>query len=175
MTSSELAILVAEWAQGGLSDEIDADASLEAVLGHKLAITSIRAHLKDADEYLVDLVKDGAIQKGGEVVDGYHIEVKWRPGTIKTDGEGLVKALVAQARDERQIDPDTGEVLEPPEAPVVRVLTECAPLLTDSFGWRSGALKKRFTPEELDEYQEFERDEFGNKKFYPYLKVKEAK
>lgn len=179
MTSSELALLVREWADGGLSDEIDADSSIEAVAGHKLAIDTIRAALRDADSYLSQLAADAAIiPPGGEYLPGIgKVEQKWRPSGVKWDSEGLISLLVAQALDERRIDKETGEALEPEHAPVLRVLRECSSFETPSHSWRAGAVRERVTRagRELDEYQEIDRNPDGSPVFIPYIKItKEA-
>lgn len=61
------------------------------------------------------------------VVEGLGEFVKHK-GTKRTewDNEGLTSKLVALALDERQIDPETGEVLESEAQCVARVLSECA-------------------------------------------------
>lgn len=62
------------------------------------------------------------------------------------DHEGLIRTVVARGRDERRIDPETGEALESEAEAVVRALVECAGIRD----WRTTKLRARgVDPEEF--------------------------
>jgi hypothetical protein len=79
--------------------------------------------------------------------DGKEVTVR-RGTTRKTwDHDQLLRVVLARSRDERVIDPETGEAEDLAEA-TLRVLTDCAHI----DYWRKGALAKRGL--DIDEFAE---------------------
>lgn len=73
-----------------------------------------------------------------EVLNLGIVEVKSSVRRTAWDHDSLWKVVVARALDERQVDPDTGELLEREAETISRVLRECA-----SPSWRVTALRAR--------------------------------
>lgn len=73
-----------------------------------------------------------------EVAGVGQVTVKHAVRRTQWDHPEILKRVVALARDEQMIDPDTGEVLEDPFSAAARVLSECA-----SFSWKVTALRPR--------------------------------
>jgi len=78
------------------------------------------------------------------------VEIKKAKRYTHWDDEGLMKVVVARALDERAMDPETGEMLEPGWQTVARVISECA-----RPSWRLTPLRARGIDEsEFCEVQE---------------------
>lgn len=91
-------------------------------------LAALKAQRKELDVLMGDLESWLAerLPRGGMAVEG----VGWleaKPATKRTqwDHDEVVRHVTARARDERQVDPETGEY-EPVEEAIVRVLRECA-------------------------------------------------
>lgn len=67
-----------------------------------------------------------------------HVEVKHGANRKEWDNDALWRLVVARARDERKIDPETGEALESEGEAVGRVLGECM-----RPSWRLTPLRER--------------------------------
>ena len=115
-------------------------------LVHELLDTRDRIQrLREHERTLVAAIHDEADQRKTETRYGL-VEVAKRRNR-KWDHDEAVKHVVARALDERQVNPDTGEV-EPSWVAVARALRECA-----GIGyWRVGALRDRgLDPDEFAE------------------------
>ena len=100
------------------------------------ALRAARKALADWELVLADYLAD-ALGRNTITVDGVGtVLVKHGAKRTEWDNDALHRAVVARARDERRIDPDTGEVIESEGEAVGRVLADCA-----RPSWRLTALR----------------------------------
>lgn len=134
------------------ADALGPDPTIETAALARQAIATLRRTLAVIDDELVAFLVDVLPKDGYEVPGIGRLKAKGSRRAPKWDGESLIKILVAQALDERRIDPDTGEVLEREADVVARVLGECSSITNPSHSWRTTALRARNI--DLDEYME---------------------
>lgn len=101
-------------------------------------LRAARKALADWEDVLAEFVADG-IGRNTVHVDGVGaVEAKRGAKRTEWDHDALWRTVVARARDERAVDPDTGEVVESEGEAVGRVLAECA-----RPAWRLTPLRDR--------------------------------
>lgn len=101
-------------------------------------LRAARKALADWELVLADYLAD-ALGRNTIAVDGVGtVMVKAGAKRTEWDHDALHRTVVARARDERRIDPETGEVVESEGEAVGRVLAECA-----RPSWRLTPLRER--------------------------------
>lgn len=125
---------------------------LDAVARRYLALVAHKSELAMIEQELIDTLHTLAGGKKEWQVDGHTIATTFKATSPKTDGEGLLRVVVAAARDERAVDRETGEALESEGEAVARVLAEVYPITNASVRPRTTALKARHI--DLSEYSE---------------------
>lgn len=116
---------------------------LDAVARRYFALLDHKSDLAMVEQDLIDTLHTLAGGKKDWAVDGRPIATTFKPTSPKTDGEGLLRVVVAAARDERAVDRETGEALESEGEAVARVLAEVYPIAIPSVRPRTTALKAR--------------------------------
>ena len=125
---------------------------LDAVARRYFDLLDHKRDLAMCEQELIDVLHTLAGGKKEWTVDGRVIATTFKATSPKTDGEGLLRAVVARARDERQIDRETGECLESEGEAVARVLAEVYPITNASVRPRTTALRSRHI--DLSEFSE---------------------
>jgi hypothetical protein len=114
--------------------DFDVDDAVQELAG----LREVRAALADWENELTEMLAE-ALGRNTITVDGIG-EVTVRQGAARKawDHDQLLRVVLARSRDERIVDPETGEAEDLAEA-TLRVLTECAHI----DYWRKGALSER--------------------------------
>lgn len=103
---------------------IPEDAETVALLHDLAALREVKADLRLSEDLLVKAIGD-RLTRRTTIVDGLGEVTRARNVTRRAwDHKALFRRVIAAARDERQVDPDTGEAEDPFEA-AARVLAEC--------------------------------------------------
>ena len=149
MTASRLVQMLTEFAAACDEEytfgESEDNAPVRAII--LVAIRDLRADLQALYKDVEQDLMDEAGNNKRFVVDGVgEFEIKRSTKRNEWDHEGIIRKLVAMAADERQVDPQTGEIVEREGHAVPRVIAECAGI---SY-WRVTPLRARHIP--VDEY-----------------------
>lgn len=113
---------------------LDLDQAISDLHDLRETVTALRMW----EGVLTDWIAD-ALGRNTLDLDGIgHIEVKHGANRKEWDNDALWRLVVARARDERKIDPETGEALESEGEAVGRVLGECM-----RPSWRLTPLRER--------------------------------
>jgi hypothetical protein len=114
-----------------------------------VAVRDLRTDLAFvASELERDLLKNNPPKRFA--VDGAEVEIKKSTTRNKWQNDDLMKVVVARALDERAMDPETGEMLEPGWQTVARVVSDCM-----RPSWRLTPLRSRgIDPDEFCSVEE---------------------
>ena len=122
------------------SEPFDVDQAVRDLI----ALREVREALAQWEGVLTELL-EAALGYNTTEVDGRQVSVKRGANRKSWDHDGLARVVLARARDERAIDPETGEAEDLAEA-ALRVLRDCAHI----DYWRKQALAGRGV--DVDEY-----------------------
>ena len=115
-------------------DDFDVDRAITDLA----RLRDIKRQLVDWEGELTDWLAD-ALGFNRIEVDGVGVvEIKRGANRKEWDNDALWRLVVARARDERRVDPETGEALESEGEAVGRVLNECM-----RPAWRLTPLRER--------------------------------
>lgn len=115
-------------------DHLDIERALRDLHELRQVITALRMWEGLLTDWIADYLGRNTMD-----LDGVgHVEVKHGANRKEWDNDALWRLVVARARDERKIDPETGEALESEGEAVGRVLGECM-----RPSWRLTPLRER--------------------------------